>query len=268
MKIVSKIKVIDSIEEAVKKAVEELGGWDKFVKEGDRVLLKPNFNTADDYPGSTDVGFLKEVTRQVLEKKPKSIIIGESSTIVKIKKTEDFLREKGVYDLEGLDKKVKIINFDKGKWIKKEIPRGRFLKFASVPEILEEIDKIIFLPCLKTHCLAQYTGALKLSVGMIRPIERMSLHAKHLQEKIAELNILFNPVLSIMDARTCFISQGPMKGPREHPGIILASGDRVRLDIEGVKIIQGYEGNSLSDVTAEELPQISHAMRIFYNKNS
>ncbi len=260
-KIVSRFNAENNLEEAVRKAVEKLGGWERFVKEGDRVLLKPNFNTDDDYPGSTDIEFLKEVTKQVLSKNPKEVIIGESSTIVKMKKTEDFLREKGVYDLEDLDERVKVVNFDKGEWIKKEIPGAKFLKSASVPKILEDVDKIILLPCLKTHCLAQYTGALKLSVGMMKPKERIKLHAKHLQEKVAELNVLFDPVLSIMDARTCFISQGPMKGPRKDPGIILASEDRTKLDIEGVKIIQEYEGNSLSKITAEELPQISHARK-------
>ncbi len=263
-KIVSKLKVGSNLEEAVKKVVEKLGGWNKFVKEGDRVLLKPNFNTDDDYPGSTDVEFLKEVTKQVLARNPEEVIIGESSTIVSIKNTEYFLRAKGVYDLEHLDERVKVINFDKGGWVKKEIPGGRFLKFASVPEILEKVDKIILLPCLKTHCLAQYTGALKISVGMMRPGERVKLHVRHIQEKIAELNVLFNPVLSIMDARTCFTSQGPMKGPRKNPGIILASEDRIMLDIEGIKIIQSYEGNSLSKITAEELPQISHAIKMLY----
>ncbi len=267
-KIVSKFKINNNLEEAVKETVEKLGGWDKFIKEGDRVLLKPNFNTDDDYPGSTDIEFLKEVTKQVLTRNPKEVIIGESSTIVKIKNTEDFLRNKKVYELENLDKKVKVINFDKGEWIKKEIPGAEFLKFASVPEILEEVDKIIFLPCLKTHCLAEYTGALKLALGMIKPSERVKFHIGHLQEKIAEINVLFNPVLNIMDARTCFISKGPMKGPRRNPEVILASEDRIKLDIEGIKIIQEYEGNSLSKITAEKLPQISHAMKMLNKKGN
>ncbi len=259
---VAKVKVENSLSYAVRLSVQKLGGWKKFTKEGEKVLLKPNFNTDDSYPGSTDIDFLREVITQTLTTNPKEIVIGESSTIFKAANTEDFLREKGVYDLEKLDERVRVVNFDKGKWIKKQIPGGRYLKHASVPEILEEVDKIIFLPCLKTHCLAQYTGALKLSVGMMKPGERIKLHAAHIQEKIAELNILFKPVLSIMDARVCFIDKGPMSGPRRNPGAVLASRDRTKLDTEGVKTIQKYKGNSLTGIIPEELPQIKHALKV------
>lgn len=44
--------------------------------------MKNNFNTADEYQGSTDMGFLKEVVKQVLAINPKKVIIGESSTIM------------------------------------------------------------------------------------------------------------------------------------------------------------------------------------------
>ncbi len=60
-KIISRVNVKNDLGEAFRKVVGDLGGWDNFVKEGERVLLKPNFNTDDDYPGFTDMEFLKEV---------------------------------------------------------------------------------------------------------------------------------------------------------------------------------------------------------------
>lgn len=30
--------------------VKELGGWEKFVKKGEVIMLKPNCNTADPFP--------------------------------------------------------------------------------------------------------------------------------------------------------------------------------------------------------------------------
>jgi len=68
--------------------------------------------------------------------------------------------------------------------------------------------------------------------------------------------------LVIMDARKCFISKGPMTGPVREPGYILASKSRAAIDIEGVNIIKSYEGNSLSKVVAEELPQIKRALEM------
>lgn len=254
---VSQIQVNKDLSGAIKKAVEEQGGWKSFIGSGDRVLLKPNFNTSDTYPGSTDPEFLREVTRQVLALGVKKVMIGDSSTMMA--KTEEVLKEVGVYELEKMDKRVKVVNFDDGKWVKKEVPGGKYLKHVSLPEILEDVDKMVFLPCLKTHFLARYTGALKLAVGLMRPRERLGLHAAHLQEKTAEINAVARPDLVIMDGRTCFIDRGPMDGPRRDPDLLLASTDRVELDVEGIRIIQSYDNNSLSDTKAEELPQIKRA---------
>ncbi len=257
---VSKIKNQKELGVSIRSAVQDQGGWDFFLKKGDRVFLKPNFNTADVYPGSTDMLFLKEVVRQVLEQQPREVLIGASSTM--LAKTEDVLIDLGVYELEDLDPKVKVLNLDRGSWVKKKVPQGRYLKNVSLAGPLEKADKLIFLPCLKTHFLSQYTGALKLAVGLMRPRERLSLHARHLQEKIAELNSIIKPDLVVMDARVCFISRGPMKGPTRRPELILASTKRTALDLEGVKIIQDYKENSLSDVKAREIPQIKRALEL------
>jgi len=119
---------------------------------------------------------------------------------------------------------------------------------------------LILLPCLKTHSYAQFTGALKLSVGFIKPSERVHLHLSHLQEKIAALNKIIHPDLIIMDARKCFIREGPSEGEVKEPNLILASRDRVAIDIEGIKIIQSFEGNSLIGIDPWELPQIKRAV--------
>jgi len=62
-----------------------------------------------------------------------------------------------------------------------------------------------------------------------------------------------------MDARKCFITKGPSEGEMREPDLILASEDRIALDIEGIKIIQSFEGNNLKDINPEELVQIKRA---------
>lgn len=257
---VFKTEVKNDLSGSIRRAVDFWGGWSKFIRKGDRVLLKPNFNTSDPYPGSTDKEFLREVVSQILDLSPREILIGASSTMMA--KTENVLQELGIHELEGMDRKVKVVNFDKGRWVKRDIPEAKYLKSVSLPEVLGEVDRLIMLPCLKTHFLAQYTGALKLAVGLMRPRERAPLHARHLQEKIAELNSILKPDLNIMDARVCFISKGPMSGPEERPDLVLSSDDRVALDMEGVGIIQGYENNSLSGIEPSNLPQIKRASEL------
>ncbi len=76
----------------------------------------------------------------------------------------------------------------------------------------------------------------------------------------AQLNLdEFRPDLIIMDARKIFIKGGPVKGELAEPNLILASDDRIAIDIEGIKIIQSFKNNSLSKIQAEELPQIKRA---------
>jgi uncharacterized protein (DUF362 family) len=228
---------------------------------GDVVLLKPNYNTANPFPASTDFEFLRVMIELVYAAGAKIVLIGDSSTMaLNTKKT---MKKAGVFELEKLAQPASVFSFDERKWIKKEIPSGKYLKSVLVPEILDKIDKLVLVPCLKTHCLAQFTGALKISVGFMKPSQRVLLHLRHLQEKIAELNKIIHPDLIVMDARKCFVTKGPNEGRLEEPRLVLASTSRVALDIEGVKIIQGFKGNDLRKLKdPKDLPQIKRAIEV------
>jgi len=261
---VSKTTVESDLKSSIVKSVSDIGGFEKFVKRGETVLLKPNFNTADPFPASSDLGFLKAIVELVYECGAKIVMIGDSSTMSL--NTRKVMEELGVFDLEKMEVPPRIYNFDKRNWIKKQVPDGKFLKTVSVTEILERADKLILLPNLKTHSHAQFTGALKLSVGFMKPIERVRLHLKNLQEKIAELNKLINPHLIIMDGRKCFINKGPAEGKLAEPNLILASENRIDIDVEGIKIIQSFKGNSLKNINPLEMPQIKKAIELGIEK--
>jgi len=254
---VSKVKVENNLKESILKAVDLIGGFGRFINKGEVVLLKPNFNTADPFPASTDLEFLRQVTELVYDCGAKIVMLGDSSTMSL--NTRKVMEELGVFDLEKMERPPRIYVFEERKWIKKEIPEAKYLKKVSLTEYLDRADKLILLPCLKTHSWAQFTGSLKLSVGFMEPTQRIGLHIRHLQEKIAELNKLINPDFIIMDARKCFINKGPAEGEVREPGLILASTDRVAIDVEGIKIIQSFEGNSLKNINPWELPQIKRA---------
>lgn len=251
---VAKAKVEKDLKKSILEAMNLIGGFKKFIKPGETILLKPNFNTADPYPASSDPEFLKAVIELVYDCKPKIVMIGDSSTVSL--NTRKVMEKLKIFDLQNMEKPPKIYVFEEYEWIKKEIPGAKYLKSVSVSEILDRADKLILLPCLKTHCLTKFTGSLKLSIGFMKPIERIGLHLRKIQEKIAELNKIIKPDLIIMDTRKCFINKGPTKGQVKEPGLILASTDRVAIDIEGIKIIQSFKGNSLKDIDPWELPQI------------
>jgi uncharacterized protein (DUF362 family) len=52
------------------------------------------------------------------------------------------------------------------------------------------------------------------------------------------LNLIVHPNLVITDGRTCFITGGPSSGETRKANIMLASGDRIALGVESLKIIE------------------------------
>jgi len=260
MQKISKVKVKEDLKTAVEESVDRIGGMGNFIKEGDVVLVKPNFNTADPFPASTDINFLREVVSLIYKEGAKSVIVGESSTYSRNTRRE--MERAGVFDLQKDANPPKIHVLEEREWEKKTILQGRYLKKATVPKVLGKVDKLVLLPCLKTHMYAQFTGALKLSVGFMSSRERIPLHLRNLQGKIVDLNRIINPSLVIMDARKCFKNRGPAEGEVEKPNLIFASPSRVAVDIEGVKTIKAYKGNSLTKVHPLEIPQLRLAIEV------
>jgi len=260
MEKVSIVKAEINLKESILEAVKLIGGFENFIKRGEVVLLKPNLNTADPFPAYSDPIFLKAVVELVYDFGAKLVIIGDSSTMSL--NTRKVMEELKIFELEKMKNPPRIYIFDEARWLKKIIPQGKYLKSVQITEFLDRVDKLILLPNLKTHAYAQFTGSLKLGVGFLKPLERVGLHLKNLQEKVAELNTLFNPNLIIMDARKCFIKGGPAEGEVGQPGLILASGDRIAIDVEGIKIIQKFEGNSLAGINPWNLPQIKRAVEL------
>ncbi|MCX6743333.1 MAG: DUF362 domain-containing protein [Candidatus Parcubacteria bacterium] len=234
--------------------VSIIGNLSYFIKPTDRILLKPNFNTADPFPGSTAIDFLQTVIEIFSEAKPKELIIGESCTY--------FLNtEKVCHDIgaPAIMQKFNVTwhNFEIGEWVKVNVPGGKYFKSIKIPKIVQEVDKIILLPCLKTHFLAAYTGALKINIGMLKPSQRSLLHLNHLQERVAEVATVIKPSLIIMDGRKCFTEGGPGEGKLEEPNILMASDDMVAMDVEGLKIIQSYKADNKLGTDPWALKQIT-----------
>jgi uncharacterized protein (DUF362 family) len=64
-----------------------------------------------------------------------------------------------------------------------------------------------------------------------------------------------------MDGRVSFVSGGPAIGLAVHPGVILASGDAVAMDVQGVRLLQNYAAVNHLTGNAWDLPQIKTAVK-------
>ena len=249
-----------SLTNVCEKALQSHGGLGNFISNGDRVLLKPNFNTGDPFPASTDPDFLLTVVKMVLNITPNVSII-ESSTI--FLKTEDVINGIMGDRLKNLDIPL-ITEQDFNYEIIDLKSRGaNYLKKVKLPKRIIDPDvKIILLPCLKTHFVAHYTGALKLAIGFMNKKQRIKLHmSRSVPEKVAEINLGYKPHLIIMDARKIFVTKGPTNGQTESPQKILVGTNRTDIDIEGVKLIQSYGAvNKLQNTEPRDVRTIKRAI--------
>lgn len=88
-----------------------IGGLDKIVDKGDHVLLKPNFNTADPPPGSSDPDFVMAVIELLCEYGAK-VVLGESSTLHL--STRKALEETGMMR-KAEEAGIEVVIFDEGR---------------------------------------------------------------------------------------------------------------------------------------------------------
>jgi uncharacterized protein (DUF362 family) len=223
------------------KAVDLIGGFSKVVERGNEILLKPNFNTGDAPPGSSDPDFVKAVIELLYEHGASKVILGESSMFSL--STRKVLEDTGMLR-KAEEAGAEVAPFDEGKWVKVSTG-GKYLRTVSLPENALAAKKLVYVCCMKTHRFTKFTLSLKLAVGFMKPSERMLLHARNLEEKIADLNLVVHPDLIIMDGRKCFINGGPACGELRNPNVVLASGDRIATDVEATKVIKSFEGSNL-----------------------
>jgi uncharacterized protein (DUF362 family) len=257
--LVSKVRVSHDVEDGVERCFELLGGLERRIRPGDKLLVKPNFNSPDPFPGSTDLGFLRAVL-ELLKDTGADIVVGESAGGL-WRPTANTVAKLGALDLLK-DIGCRFVAFDAGatEWV--EVPiEGDFLHRVTVPRVMYEADRLVYLPCMKTHNFARFTLSLKLSMGFVHPADRLGFHMSNLEQKVSEINLAWQPDLIVMDGRKAFVAGGPEKGELVEPGIILASGDMVAIDVEALKVLQSYQANNRLGDDPYDLPQIVTALK-------
>jgi uncharacterized protein (DUF362 family) len=257
--VVAKIKAAGDIRLTVEQAIALVYGLERAIGRGDRVLVKPNFNSPDPFPASTDLAFLQAVIELILETGAK-VTIGESAGAV-WRPTRKVFNQLGMPEL-ARRLGVELIAFDDrpNEWVQIKI-NGDYLSRVVMPRSAYEADKMVYLPCMKTHSLGAFTGAIKLVFGFVAPGQRRSFHLGHLQEKLADVNLCWQPDLIVMDGRKAFVSGGPDRGRLVETGLVLASGDLIAVDIEAMKVLLGYQGSNKIPANPWELAQIVVALK-------
>lgn len=239
--LIGKVVCEGDVRESIAGAVDAIGGFRRIVEPGDTILVKPNFNTADPPPAASDPLFVRAVLELLYEHGAGKVILGESSMVAS--STREVLDKAGMLDAAKASG-AEVVCFDEGEFVPVDTG-GQRLKRVRLAKAGLEAVKLVYVCCLKTHRYAGFTMSLKMAMGFVRPRDRIWMHAWRLREKLSDLNLVIAPDLIIIDGRRCFITGGPSAGEVREPNLVLASGDRIAIDVEGIKIIQGYPGHSM-----------------------
>ena len=210
---------------------------------GKNVLIKPNFNTADITPGSTDNDTLVALVEEIWAMGAKSISLGERSYPL----TREAMEKKGILPvLDTLN--VKVIDFDhldEKDWVLFKPKKSHWPNGFRVARPILNAECLISTCCLKTHQFGGiFTLSLKLHVGVVPTFRHgyeymKELHSSPDQRKmIAEINEPFKPVLIVLDGIDAFVDGGPATGKLAKGEVFLASTDRVAIDAVGVAILK------------------------------
>ena len=226
--------------EGVRKVIDLLGL--KSVR-GKRVVLKPNFNTADPTPGSTHNETLRSLVLALQQMGAKEITLAERSGPGD--STRSVMEKKGIFKL-AQELGFSILNLEEAGpegWSRIKPAESHWSDGFHFPRIYLEAESIIQTCCLKTHGYGgHFTLSLKNSVGLV-PLKGYpymgELHSSRYQRQmIAEINTAYSPDLVVLDGVEAFVDGGPDRGTKVGADVMLAGTDRIAIDATGVAILR------------------------------
>jgi len=242
---VSLLRCNDYDYHAVRKTIErtfkDLGGIEKFVKKGEKVLLKVNLLMKKKPEEATTTNpVLVRAVADVLIAYGAEVVIGDSPG-------GPFLegRMRNIYKASGMEEACVLsgadLNFNLASHYT-ECKDGLLLNKIVVTDMINDVDKIINLPKLKTHGFAVYTGAVKNLFGLIPGTIKAEYHVRmpdinDFSNALIDICEFVKPVLHIMDGITAMEGAGPSSGSPKDLGVILASENPYELDLVACKLI-------------------------------
>jgi len=213
---------------------------------GRRVLIKPNFNTADPTPGGTHNDTLTQLISEIRSRGGEDVTIGESSGPPV---TRTVMEQKGIFTMAD-ELKFGIINYEEiaeDQWVHFNPEGSHWANGFSLPRAVVESEYLISTPCLKTHGSGGvYTMSMKLAVGLTPKSIRRGMHGlrdTHMRRMIAELNLGYKPEVIVMDGIEVFTDGGPSRGTLKQGNVFIGGTDRVAVDAVGVAVLKELGSN-------------------------
>jgi uncharacterized protein (DUF362 family) len=237
---------------ATRKALEALGGIARFVKKGQRVVIKPNMSFAKtpDFAASTHPLVVVAVAQACIDAGAREVLVLDHT----LQRAELCLERTGIRDacrqhVPG----VHVLALQDRKFFQEiRIPQGKVLDRVEVITDILDNAVLINVPVAKSHSATGVSLGLKGLMGLIW--DRESFHSRfNINEGIADLATVIKPQLTILDATRAMASGGPGgPGDVKKPNLIIAGVDPVAVDSYGVGIVPWY-GRSFKGRQVEHL---------------
>ena len=227
----------DNVKNAVVKGIDMLGGPANFASPNDKILLKPNWLTADppDKCVTTHPAIFKAVA-EIFQSVGARLCYGDSPAF---QSPGSAAKNTGVAAIAD-ELKIPLADFVSGKEVSyKEGHQNK--KFTIANGVLDS-DGVISLPKMKTHGFQRITGAIKNQFGCIPGTRKGEFHMKipnalDFAKMLVDLNSCIRPRLYIMDGIMAMEGNGPRGGAPKKMNVILISTDPIALDATVCRLI-------------------------------
>jgi uncharacterized protein (DUF362 family)/Pyruvate/2-oxoacid:ferredoxin oxidoreductase delta subunit len=225
------------LQRKISQVFDLIGGLDRHVKPGMKVLLKPNLLSAKEPMRAitTHPEVVAAVAREVRQLGA-DVIIGDSPGGAK-RGVRRVWENTGMLAMAERER-IELVNFEAGGVVKFSLNDRHY--FLAKPAV--EADFIINLPKLKTHILTLMTGAVKNMFGLIPGFRKGQYHKEaprpnEFSQVIVDILSLRPPNLTLMDGILAMEGDGPSSGNPRWVNLILASTDPVAIDAVAASII-------------------------------
>jgi uncharacterized protein (DUF362 family)/Pyruvate/2-oxoacid:ferredoxin oxidoreductase delta subunit len=222
----------ETADRAVGRALDLLGGISRFVKPGDRVLLKPNLLAAHapDRAVTTHPAVVSAVARRVMEAGGRPFI-GDSPGLGHFGRVSSRTGMAEIADRLGIE--IRELRDP----VPVPTPAGSLFRKLEIARRALEADAVINLPKLKTHTQMLLTLGVKNLFGTIVAQRKAEWHymTGFNRDTFASLHLdiylTVKPCLTLLDGVWAMEGHGPSNGRPRHVGMIAAAEDAVALDV-------------------------------------
>ena len=226
----------EQAEACIRALVEQMGGMGRFVRPGERIVLKANLLRAAPPESAicTHPAVVEAVSKLVKEAGGTPVICDSPGGALHKEAVLRSLYEKTGMAAAAAAAGAELSMDSSTRTV--SLPEGKVLRQAEIITPVAEADGVIDLCKMKTHVLMSMTGAVKNLFGVIPGLSKVGYHATHpdhatFADVLLDLTGYVKPRLSLMDGILAMEGDGPgSSGTPRQAGLLLASANPLALD--------------------------------------